>query len=296
MPIVLVVDDNPGDSSLAGHYLEKIDDVELQYAADGAEAMSLIEQHQPDLVVTDLYMPEIDGLELVRTVRRDHPFVPVVVMTSYGSEEIAVKALRFGAASYVSKNTLEKNLAETVKQVLSVSQANLQKQRLYSCVKQCETEFELENDPDLIPTLIGHLQDNLTRFGNWDDAERTRIGMALSEALDNALYHGNLELRSELREDSISNYYDAANNRRDQQKFADRRIHIIAREGPDEVAYVIRDEGEGFNPKEIPDPTDPENMDRVCGRGLLLINSFMDYVEHNDNGNEIAMRKSRNGN
>ena len=57
------------------------------------------------------------------------------------------------------------------------------------------------------------------------------------------------------------------------------------------VTYAIRDEGPGFDPSTLPDPTDPANLERVSGRGLLLIHAFMDEVRHNPTGNEITMVK-----
>jgi len=56
---------------------------------------------------------------------------------------------------------------------------------------------------------------------------------------------------------------------------------------------VVRDDGAGFDRALLPDPTDPTNLERVSGRGLLLINTFMDRVEHNASGNEITMVKFR---
>ena len=58
---------------------------------------------------------------------------------------------------------------------------------------------------------------------------------------------------------------------------------------------MVRDEGLGFDPSLLPDPTDPANLGKVSGRGLLLIQTFMDHVEHNATGNEITMVKRRSG-
>jgi anti-sigma regulatory factor (Ser/Thr protein kinase) len=60
-----------------------------------------------------------------------------------------------------------------------------------------------------------------------------------------------------------------------------------------EAVFVVRDEGPGFDPTSLPDPTDPINLERVSGRGLLLIQTFMDHVEHNETGNQITMIKRR---
>jgi serine/threonine-protein kinase RsbW len=89
----------------------------------------------------------------------------------------------------------------------------------------------------------------------------------------------------------MSAYYEEAGRRRQQDEYKDRKIHVTARETHDEVTYIIRDEGDGFDPGSLPDPTSPEAMERLHGRGLLLIGTFMDRVQHNDRGNEIAMVK-----
>ena len=61
----------------------------------------------------------------------------------------------------------------------------------------------------------------------------------------------------------------------------------------DSATFVISDEGPGFDAAALRDPTDPENLEKAGGRGLLLINAFMDEVRHNDMGNEITMVKRK---
>jgi anti-sigma regulatory factor (Ser/Thr protein kinase) len=60
-----------------------------------------------------------------------------------------------------------------------------------------------------------------------------------------------------------------------------------------QATFVVRDEGKGFDPATLPDPTDPANLGKASGRGLLLIQTFMDRVEHNEHGNQITMTKYR---
>ena len=96
MTSVLVVDDSAVDRSLVGGLLRKNPDLTVDYAVNGAEALTKIEQDQPELVISDLIMPKLDGLELVAAVRSKFPLVPVILMTSKGSEEIAVQALQAG--------------------------------------------------------------------------------------------------------------------------------------------------------------------------------------------------------
>jgi anti-sigma regulatory factor (Ser/Thr protein kinase) len=86
-------------------------------------------------------------------------------------------------------------------------------------------------------------------------------------------------------------YFDLVAQRARQSPYREHRLRVVARERPGEVTYVIRDEGPGFHPAWVPDPTDPGNVGRVTGRGLFLIRTFMDEVRHNAAGNEITLVK-----
>ena len=121
MATVLVVDDSPIDRRLVGSILEKISGTKTEYAGDGAEALLKIERSPPDVVLTDLQMPKMDGLELVSTVRSRFPLVPVILMTGHGSEDIAVQALQRGAASYVNKSSISDELSRCLRTPLHIA-------------------------------------------------------------------------------------------------------------------------------------------------------------------------------
>jgi CheY-like chemotaxis protein len=291
MTTVLVVDDSMTDRRLAGGLLARLSGAEVRYATDGRDALEQIELHLPDLVVTDLNMPELNGLELVRVIRQQYPLVPVILMTAQGSEQIAVDALRTGAASYVPKQRLAVELAETVEQVLAAAHADRTHTRLMRRLRHQEVHFELENDQELISSLVQYLQNAARGMNVCDDNERVRIGVALQEALVNACFHGNLEVSSKLREVDHRAYYDLAKERSQMAPYAERRIYVSGRFTPQEAVYVIRDEGPGFDPSQLPDPRDPMNLEKPCGRGLLLMQTFMDEVRFNALGNEVTLIK-----
>ncbi len=90
-----------------------------------------------------------------------------------------------------------------------------------------------------------------------------------------------------------NDYVDLAKRRRSELPYSDRKVHLTASFSREEAIWTIRDEGRGFDPDAIPDPTDPTNLQRVSGRGLLLIRTFMDAVEFNPKANEIRMSKRR---
>lgn len=291
MTTILIVDDSAVDRRLAQGLLEKCPGLSFMYAANGKEAVDQLKVSPPDLVLTDLQMPEMNGLELVKAVREKHPLVPVILMTAQGSEEIAVQALAGGAASYVPKARLARELESTVESVLATARSHRRHARLLDCISRTHFSFVIDNDPSLIAAVVDHVQEHVVRLGVCDETERIRIGIALEEALVNAVYHGNLELGSELREADLDAYYALAEERRRDEPYRSRVVHIEATMSRQEATFVVRDSGSGFNPTALPDPTDPENLERLTGRGLLLIRTFMDEVRYNPSGNEITMVK-----
>jgi len=293
MATVLVVDDSAVDRLRAEKLLAKEVGVTVRSAGNGREALQQLARDPPEIVITDMQMPEMDGLELVEEIRRKYPAIPVILMTAHGSEELAVQALQRGAASYVPKRNLARDLPSTIEDVLGVSKANRGQQRLLECLLDTQSHFVLENDASLIPSLIGHLENNLTRMKLCDENGLIRVAVALREALINAIHHGNLEISSTLREKDEKLFCSLVEERRQIEPYQDRRVHVYAKESHLEAYYVIRDEGPGFDPTTLPDPTDPSNLEKVSGRGLLLIRTFMDEVHHNKSGNEITMIKRR---
>ena len=292
MPSVLVVDDLPADRHLVAEYL-KDDAFELRFAANGAEALEKLEQATPDLVVTDLMMPEVDGLELVRACRSQYPLVPVILMTSQGTEETVVQALKQGAASYVPKHAFPRRLVSTVRNVLAVSGRRRVHTRLMECMDWTECAFALKNNSALIHPLITYLQERTSDLDVCDESDRTRMGVALEEALANALYHGNLEVGSELRGEDDKGYHALIVERLNTSPYQDRKIHVETTMSREHATFVVRDEGTGFDPSSLPDPTDPANLEKASGRGLLLMRTFMDEVAYNGEGNAVVLTKRR---
>jgi CheY-like chemotaxis protein len=288
---VLVVDDSAVDRRLVGGIIEKLDGWQASFAGNGREALEAMGKHLPDLVLTDMLMDEMDGLELVQAVQSKYPGVPVILMTAHGNEDVAIKALQKGAASYVPKKSMARDLDETIEQVYAAAKSGQSQRRILDCLTQQESQYILENDTGLIPPLVGHLEENVARLRLCEQSGLVLLGVALHEALTNSILHGNLGVDSQLRELDEKKYYRLIQDRQTTAPYRDRRVHVTATLTRREARFVIRDDGDGFDPAILPDPTDPANLGRVTGRGLLLIQTFMDHVEHNEKGNQITMLK-----
>ncbi len=290
-PLVLVVDDSSLFRRLVGGLIRDGIGCRVAYANDGIEALRLLESTEPSVVITDVQMPRMDGFELVQSIRTDHPHIPVILMTAYGSEAIAAHALNAGAASYVPKECLTSDIVNTLRLILTVVKSNQRRRLLLACQTARTGSFEMGNDPEFFPPLIGLVQEDLLSFSVGDATTRMRVAIALQEALANALYHGNLECCSDLRQEDERDFYRLADERQAIEPYRSRRIHVEMRIDHDGFRIDIRDEGPGFDVTSLDKPFDPEDLTRIGGRGMLLIRSFLDEVIHNASGNQITLIK-----
>ena len=288
---ILVVDDDDVDREMAQRCLAEIGDLEVMLARDGDQALEIVARERPDVVLTDLRMPGINGLELVERLADEHPLVPAILMTSQGNEKIAVEALQAGAASYVPKADLAYGLADTVEQILAMVEERRSRHQVLRFLTGCETRFVLVNDPELITPLAVFVEESLERLGFGTKALRSQVGVCLIEALANAMLHGNLEVDSALRRSDRNSFDSMVGDRRDREPYSSRRVRCEARESATRVEYTVADEGPGFDPADLPDPTDPSNLLVVSGRGVMLMKTMMDEVTYTDGGSRVTMIK-----
>ena len=102
----------------------------------------------------------------------------------------------------------------------------------------------------------------------WSKRDLFSIRLALEEAIVNAIEHGN--------------QFDPA-----------KQVHVLCHVSDDSVVLQITDEGPGFNPCAVPDPTDCEHLECPGGRGVMLMRSFMTEVDFNEKGNQVTLTKKR---
>lgn len=289
MPKILVVDDALADRALVAGLVAKWMDSTVFQAVDGRDAISKIEVHQPDVVLTDLHMPEMDGFQLVTAIKADFPSIPVILMTAQGSEEIAAQALRGGAASYVPKRRLADDLFDTLDQVRSTSLGEKAQSQLMHYMTETKTSFVLHNDLSLIRYTVDQCLTMLRCMPLGDETERLRVGIALEEALENACFHGNLEVTTEAGLD-LRRYAEVAATRVTQPPYRDRCIHVSIEISRSEARFVIRDEGPGFDTTAALRAIESA-AEALPGKGITLMRSIMDELHFSPTGDEVTLVK-----
>src|SRR6056297_2014250 len=252
---VLLVDDSPTQLAQMQALLES-SGYEVVTAADGEAAIVAFEASRPRVVVTDLDMPKLNGLELVAAIKRLAPGVPVILTTGTRPDEIAAEALLKGAISYVPKSEMRTGLSATVAQVLAITAEAAVAEDATVCLTQGQLEFRLPNNEGLVPGVIARLEAAIRELQLFDEMEWTQLAMALDEAILNAMIHGNLEVSSSLREiDDGAAYTKKIQTRLQEPPYRDRRVLVSLTATRTQAVFVVRDEGKGFDLGKVPDPT-----------------------------------------
>jgi len=286
---ILVVDDSRVDRQLIAGLLQSKEDWRVEFASDGEEALERIADSAPSIVVTDLVMPHMDGLDLVRAMRAQHPVVPVILMTAHGNEDIAAEALEEGAASYVPKSQLTDRLIETITRVLARSEANRRRERIATRLHETSCKYRLDNDPSLIGPLLDEFQRTMAAMQIGDATERVRICLAVEEALLNAMYHGNLEIT---KAGSSTATHESPRDAPVEPVGLGREVTVSARFTKQMARFVVRDEGRGFRLQHMLTNRLGDYFAAGKSRGLMLLYSIMDEVRFNDRGNEVVFLKT----
>ena len=289
MASILVVDDSLVDRELMKGLLN-VADFEVGTAESSERAIYQLQSRDYDLVVTDLQMPDMDGLELVKSINGEFPNLPSILVTAHGSEDIATTALDQGAAGYVPKSELSTKLVETVRNTLILMRADRGYASLMQHTTLAEFHFSLDHQLENIPPVVDLAQQMISSIGHRNPVERVRLGVALEQALLNALFHGNLEIGPRIQipsptEEGDETFKEVVASRIADPTYRDRRTKVELVITRNECKFMVRDEGEGFQP---PDTT---AIEQGAGRGLVLIRSFMDRVDFNEAGNEITMTR-----
>ncbi len=284
---ILIVDDSDIDRMMIESNL-RIPDAVCIAADNGQQALEKLREWQIDLVLTDLMMPRLNGLELVRAMRKDFAKIPVVVTTAMGSEDTAAQALNAGAASYIPKSSLAEMLRPCVQGILDISRADTSRTRLHDCIKSTHLEFDIGNDASKLRELVSLTDQLLECVSPLEKNDRLRIAIAIEQALNNALYRGNLEIEGKYKipfayRTSEIKHLELVDQRMNSKPYRDRRIQVVIDVKPTRFAMRIRDGGPGFNPSAA------GSWDQPNERGIILMKAFMDLVEYSKEGNDVQM-------
>jgi hypothetical protein len=197
---ILVVDDSAMERLIVSHVLRKDPRFVVTALTCGQEALEYVEVHRPCMIVTDLRMPGMSGLEVIENLRNAGQSIPVVLMTSCVSEDLVLQAFKAGAASYVPKEVLESSLLKTIQRALILAEQRKFRQQTLAEFTIADWSFAMESDPDSVPYLIRHLLDLAVQASLSRGCDAALVFSSLKRVMSMAAATGILEFGGRLRE------------------------------------------------------------------------------------------------
>jgi len=254
-------------------------------------AVELIAEETIHLVVVRRPYESPDLTALTEAAEATEHSLPILILATDEKEQELVSCLQLGAICFVPETTDNKDLCEIIERLLSLSNVDrIVGHALQSC-KTSQFNFQIGNSADEMLSLVKFHQSVLDSASDFKRSDVFKIAVAIEELLQNAVVHGNLEVSSKLRDRSSTEFQDMINQRRRESSYADRRVTLLSEIKRERVSIKITDQGPGFDPASLPDPTDPEYFLRPHGRGIFLVRAYMDEVAYNSSGNEVTISK-----
>ena len=290
---ILVVEDSATQAARLKIILEH-GGCTVDLASTGHEALEKMESDPPDAVVTDLQMPEMNGLELITRMREQFSLIPAILITEHGSENLAVDALGSGAAGYVQKSDCDTLLVDVVSLAAELSGANIDSLILKGSLENRNLAFTIDSRCERIVPMACLIMRQLTAIGVLHSIDRIRFCMAIEHLLFQAVYHGNLQQPFESGPLSRADAIETINEQSSDEQFRKRLGRLVNCDlyvESEQIRLNVEHEGPTrMVPAKLALPGTPDSFEERSG--MLLLTSVADHVGFDASASSAMVTKS----
>ena len=267
--VILIIDDVEEIRISLSKIVEQLGVIPLT-ASNGLEALDLLQSEKIDLIITDLMMPEMDGLQFIVQSRKLNPRIPIAVISGYADIKNATFALTRGAFNFITKPFTIKEVENVIRKGLRLRELSLGTDRLLKTIRN-RTEITIPSFTHLLPSVSFYVLKECQWRGIDNENLLNNISVCIDETLTNALTHGN-------------------------EGNPDKTIAITLQFDTKKFTFTIQDEGNGFDVKEFDRQIKQNAIDIPNKRGLFIVEYLADEISFNDKGNEVTATIYLNGN
>ncbi len=239
---------------------------------------------EADLVVIDISSPE--GRICLPQVSLSNNHRPVIVLASSDQRAAALESQRLGAFAVLPSPATEDELTYHIGHALTTLAERFDPRKLGLQHRM----ISLGNDFALITPVALSLVETTLPPG---DSRKTSVALGLVEVITNAIEHGNLGISYEQKREALrgSVFYNLASERAAMSPWKDRVVRIKSCVDPTRsvISYEVEDQGDGFDWRNLPDPTDPNNINARHGRGILMASHAFAAMRYNELGNSVIL-------
>lgn len=289
---ILVVDDEKDLAGMIKSAVELKYKTEVLMAQNGHDGLEVIRKEKPNYVISDIMMPDMDGLEMIRSLREEENNTPVIFVSAFVNIENTMEAIRLGAADFIRKPFKIHELYHSLDRLIELDKPQEQFTQSLSALGKMNWEFATKDFN--VQLFASQLAQFVTKSRTIPIHEKNSFYVVVSEALLNAREHGNLEMRSHVKDEDMAEYERLMSERLRNPVMANRKIHITFEHANRDIKITISDEGSGFDHRLIDSEEfySHDNLMKQHGKGLLIVKNYMDSVIFNDKGNTITLIKS----
>jgi len=264
----------------------------LILARNGKEALKKFHKYLPDIVILDILMPRISGIEVLKEIRTKETGTVVIMVTASNKEEHAIESLRLGANNYLKKPVHYDDLVPLIHKYNSTIQKKSMEKLVLSKMISRKFTMEIENDLQIIPKIAQYLANETSTI--FDKDEIISVNISLLELLVNSYEHGNLGISYEEKSKAIAEkrldrlYHERTND----PAYKNRKIKIEFILEKDSCEWIITDEGNGFISDKYTELHD-NDRENEHGRGIFISNFHLDELEYIGKGNIVRALKKK---
>ena len=263
-------------------------------ASDGKQGIQVFEDSLPEIVLTDVQMPELSGIEVTKKIKEIKADADVIIMTGYGTEELIIEALRAGASNYIKKPVSFNELFNIINNLI-LKRENRKRFIVNKDIVVSEKKTMLvDNDISKVWGIVNQVLFNIPSYIKESMVEGMKVG--LYEILVNAIEHGNLGITYDEKEEALNNntYSALIKKRLREAEENSRKVNIQSMIENEKLTIEVNDQGSGFDFKKRSITSDPEMILAIHGRGILLTSLYFDKLEYKEPGNRVILEKTIN--
>lgn len=257
-------------------------------APDPHVALAMIDMAVPDVLMTDLFLPDLGGLELIREIRKRSSRTVVMATGESGQARTILEVVRAGGSDYLQKPVPAEELGLALDRALYQIPSTIE---TVPGIQQLDYRLFLGTNPNHVEDCVTWLiqQTALTL----PDTQRLHLRTTLIELIVNAVEHGSLEILYQEKHEALNTdrFETLLAERRRHPRFAKRRVVVQASYDKERrrLRYAITDEGKGFAWNRFLTTTEQPSVSRDAnGRGVFLAKAFFPDLTYNERGTEVT--------
>ncbi|PKA25987.1 response regulator [Leptospira meyeri] len=288
---ILFVDDEDTIRELFWEYFK--DEFNVTLAADGQEALAISNQNTFDLIISDISLPKLNGIQFIQKLRADGNQTPFLVITGDSDIQIAIDVFRMGAVDFFLKPFRMEALRSRIKKF---ENADIDLNLLFNSgeIIQFSDDCKIKLRPQIkkLNSYIAFIVKQILNSPLATQEDLISIKIVLYELLANAIEHGVAGVTYAEKQECLEaneDYFKLVDSR-----CAENNSFVFVEISMDDVGItiVIRDEGNGFAVSQIPNPVVNPAANLVSGRGIFLAKMNIDSIVYNEKGNEVRFFKT----